>query len=85
MEQLIKVLGPFVDEFELRQRGAKLKRSSHGSNHPFQQLRTEGSTDSDEGSSESPHCLPSRFCEWTATQAQDYHLGSSPQPTADQS
>ncbi len=58
MEQLIKVLGPFVDEFELRQRGAKLKRSSHGSNHPFQQLRTEGSTDSDEGSSESPTAYP---------------------------
>ncbi|PBK74975.1 hypothetical protein ARMSODRAFT_500296 [Armillaria solidipes] len=58
MEQLIKVLGPFVDEFELRERGARLKKSSHGSNHVFQQLRTEGSTDSDEGSSESPTAYP---------------------------
>ncbi|KAK0487567.1 hypothetical protein IW261DRAFT_1448670 [Armillaria novae-zelandiae] len=58
MEQLIKVLGPFVDEFELRHHGAKLKKSPHGSNHAFQQLRTEGSTDSDEGSSESPTAYP---------------------------
>ncbi|KAK0464387.1 uncharacterized protein EV420DRAFT_1263449 [Desarmillaria tabescens] len=57
-EQLIKVLGPFVDEFELRQHGAKLKKTSHSSNHAFQQLRTEGSTDSDEGSTESPTGYP---------------------------
>ncbi len=58
MEQLIKVLGPFVDDFELRQRGARLKKSSHGSNNAFQQLRTEGSADSDEGSSESVTAYP---------------------------
>ncbi|PBK97545.1 hypothetical protein ARMGADRAFT_1076012 [Armillaria gallica] len=58
MEQLIKVLGPFVDEFKLRKRGARVKKSPHGSNNTFQQLRTKGSTDSNEGSSKSVTACP---------------------------
>ncbi|KAG7440881.1 uncharacterized protein BT62DRAFT_567336 [Guyanagaster necrorhizus] len=58
MEQLIKVLGPFVDEFELRRHNTKLKKASHDSKHAFQQLRTEGSADSDNGPMESPAGYP---------------------------
>ncbi len=46
MEQLIKVLGPFVDQFELRPPPMKHK-TLHSSKHAFQKLRTEGSSDSD--------------------------------------
>lgn len=54
MEQLIKVIGPFVDEFDLRpssQRSRK-RTSTSSSKHAFRQLRTDGSQSSDDGMSD---------------------------------
>lgn len=46
-EQVIKALGPFVDEFELRPPPSN-HRILNSSKHAFQKLRMEGSSDSDD-------------------------------------
>ncbi|KAJ7600700.1 hypothetical protein C8J56DRAFT_911019 [Mycena floridula] len=48
MEQLIKVLGPFVEEFGVRKSSGQMRRGIAMSKHTFRKLRTERSQDSDD-------------------------------------
>lgn len=53
MEQLIKVLGPFVEEFGLRKSSHPSRKPfASASKHAFKKLKTEGSQDSDDPTSE---------------------------------
>ncbi|KAE9400487.1 hypothetical protein BT96DRAFT_919485 [Gymnopus androsaceus JB14] len=55
MEQLIKVLGPYVDEFGLRDTSyLNRKLTGREGKYSFKKLRTEGSQDSDSESNEAP-------------------------------
>ncbi|KIK52099.1 hypothetical protein GYMLUDRAFT_88867 [Collybiopsis luxurians FD-317 M1] len=55
VERLIKVLGPYVDEFGLRSTSNFARRAlSKPSKYSFKKLRTEGSVDSDSESTEAP-------------------------------